>query len=108
MKQTAKQKGHIVLRVPLPPYQRDLNPIEMLQSHKQYTKARNTIFERNDVQILMNEAISKVTNEQVRSDQVLEQTPEHRVAPSTCDGILSVSVWPSPNQTPGPPIVVRL
>ena len=59
-----KENGPTVLR--LPPYQCDSNPIEIVWSQiKQYTKARNTTFKIKDADVLMREAITHVTAEQL-------------------------------------------
>jgi len=58
----AKDAGHTVLR--LPPYHCELNPIELAWAMvKSYVKKNNTTFKINDVRILLNTAIERVSSE---------------------------------------------
>ncbi|XP_060855056.1 uncharacterized protein LOC132932705 [Metopolophium dirhodum] len=58
----AKNAGHTVLR--LPPYHCELNPIELAWAMvKTYVKHNNTTFNIDDVRVLLNTAIERVTSE---------------------------------------------
>lgn len=58
----AKDAGHTVLR--LPPYHCELNPIELAWAMvKTYVKQNNTTFKIDDVRVLLNTAIERVSSE---------------------------------------------
>lgn len=58
----AKDAGHTVLR--LPPYHHELNPIELAWVMvKSYVKKNNTTFKIDDVRVLLNTAIERVSSE---------------------------------------------
>jgi transposase len=58
----AKNGGHNTLR--LPPYHYELNPIELAWAMvKGYVKQHNTTYKIDDVKVLLNTAIERVTSE---------------------------------------------
>lgn len=58
----AKDAGHTVLR--LPPYHCELNPIELAWAMKKtYVKQNNTTFKIDDVRVLLNTAIERISSE---------------------------------------------
>jgi len=70
----ARDAGHTVLR--LPPYHPELNPIEFAWARiKGYMKRENTSFEIDDVRLLLNTAIERVTAENWKNfiKQVIEE-----------------------------------
>ncbi|XP_008179617.1 uncharacterized protein LOC103308283 [Acyrthosiphon pisum] len=70
----AKDAGHTVLR--LPPYHHELNPIELAwEMVKGYVKRENTSFEIDDIRLLLNTGIERVTAENWKNfiQQVIEE-----------------------------------
>ncbi|KAL4101079.1 hypothetical protein QTP88_021099 [Uroleucon formosanum] len=81
----AKDAGHTVLR--LPPYHCELNPIELAWAMvKTHVKQNNTSYKIDDVRVILNSAIERVTSENWSDDKDEFET----AAKETLDKIIEI------------------